>query len=290
MSGEELLKAVALKALAWLERHRFSFDPQTHGVDFDEVHATALTELALLCYLLRRQSNDQRERVERLLAFVESVYRRPAFHQSLYQNPHTLIAHLIIRLALTEPVFDEIIPLEELTKALSCVSINSTSYRALELNYLLELNGFSTNSLSANLPALLYLTDSSEPPALSQHDCYVITHSIFYLTNFGKQRIEFLTCSQQNKLCGRLDELLRLAINRRNWDLVGELVLCHRCLYMPNATLTDHAIDLLAAAQRTDGALGGVGTESVQASFLRLYHPTLVAVMAGLLATDLLTE
>lgn len=287
MSGEALLKLVALKALAWLECHRFSFDPRTHGVDFDEVHATALTELALLCYLLRRQCNDHNEQVKRLLAIVESVYRRPTFHQSLYQNPHTLVAHLVIRLALTEPVFDEIIPQEALTKVISDVSVNPATYRALELNYLLGLNGFSNSALPMNLPALLHLTESSNPAALSQHECYAFTHSIFYLTDFGRRRIEFLTHSQQNSLSSKLNELLRLALDRRNDDLVGEVILCHRCLNTPNNELTSHAIALLAGAQRDDGALGENDNES---SFLRLYHPTLVAVMAGLLVTAPLAE
>ncbi|SFN69682.1 hypothetical protein SAMN05421805_106114 [Saccharopolyspora antimicrobica] len=81
--------------------------------------------------------------------------------------------------------------------------------------------------------------------------------------------------------------LLALRLERRQWDLLGELLATDACL--PRPALDSANWGPLAAAQAPDGALPAVGdmpTGDAGEVFELVYHPTLVAAFATTLATS----
>lgn len=294
------LKPIALKALAWLHRQRAGFDPQTQQLQLDQVHATALAELALLCFLLRRQSNAYRATVSDLAEVIATVYRRPEFHQAAYFNRHTLIAHLSVRLAVTQKVFDEIAPPGKLSALAghSAPDLSAVAYRALELAYLLNLNGFLRPPLQLARHGPAFLERTLFNGFGNNADVYAATHAIFYLTDFGRQKPVWLPRQRKQEASAMLDKLLERALESRNWDLVGELILCKKCLGFKRGRMMAAAGLQLGAAQEPGGAICGMSREQLRLDeltaypteakklFVRLYHPTLATALAGLLIDE----
>lgn len=76
-------------------------------------------------------------------------------------------------------------------------------------------------------------------------------------------------------------------IERRHWDLLGELLATDACL--PKPALDTESWQHLAVAQTTAGALPAIGdvpTGDADEVFELVYHPTLVAAFAATLATS----
>ncbi|WP_374200164.1 hypothetical protein [Streptomyces sp. AC555_RSS877] len=80
-----------------------------------------------------------------------------------------------------------------------------------------------------------------------------------------------------------LDDWLDL----QRWDLLGELLVVDACL--PRPTLDERAWEGFAAAQQPDGAMPALRTMpqgEPDEVFDVVYHPTLVAAFASVLATS----
>ncbi len=76
-------------------------------------------------------------------------------------------------------------------------------------------------------------------------------------------------------------------LDLERWDLLGELLVVDACL--PRPTLDEPAWRAFAAAQQPDGAMPAVRTMpegDPDTVFDMVYHPTLVAAFASVLATS----
>lgn len=131
------------------------------------------------------------------------------------------------------------------------------------------------------------------PIYLSDYDIYSITHTLFYLTDFGRLPETQLSSVRRRRACEIVGKLLAMQIYRGNWDLVGELLLSHHCL---GATSDFYASgwQALLAAQWPDGAVPGPNyrsqategmndTDRQSYVFKHCYHTTLVAALVGAL-------
>ncbi|MFE7289649.1 DUF6895 family protein [Streptomyces noursei] len=124
-----------------------------------------------------------------------------------------------------------------------------------------------------------------EPWALDRKAAYGLTHDVFHLTDWGRNRRR-LAPEAAGYLRLWLPSWLENWQEEQLWDLVGELLAVAACL--PAAPYDAAAWQRLAAAQAADGSVPETGaaprpTDPAEA-FLACYHSTLVTAFAGTLA------
>ncbi|WP_307866120.1 DUF6895 family protein [Streptomyces smyrnaeus] len=125
-----------------------------------------------------------------------------------------------------------------------------------------------------------------EPWLLECRTAYGLTHDVFHLTDWGRDRTRLPPASAEY-LRLWLPAWVDSWLDERVWDLVGELLAVTACL--PDAPFDPVAWQRLAGARTADGALPeqgdppppGTGATDV---FFACYHSTLVLAFAGTLA------
>ncbi|MFK0290262.1 DUF6895 family protein [Streptomyces sp. NPDC090442] len=124
-----------------------------------------------------------------------------------------------------------------------------------------------------------------EPWALDRKAAYGVTHDVFHLTDWGRNRRR-LTPEAVGYLRLWLPSWLENWLEEQLWDLVGELLAVAACL--PSAPYDAAAWRRLAGAQAADGGVPETGAaprpDDPTEAFRACYHSTLVTAFAGTLA------
>jgi hypothetical protein len=129
-----------------------------------------------------------------------------------------------------------------------------------------------------------WLAARPEPWTVEGHIAYDLTHTVFHLTEWGRDP-GGLPADLADYLATWLPAWLDDWLDLERWDLLGELLVVDACL--PGATLDARAWQGFAAAQRPDGAVPALRTMpegDPDDVFDAVYHPTLVAAFASTLA------
>jgi hypothetical protein len=109
---------------------------------------------------------------------------------------------------------------------------------------------------------------------------------VFHLTDWGEHP-DGLPPDIADYLAMWLPAWIDDWLDLKRWDLLGELLVVDACL--PRPTLDARAWEGFAAAQQPDGAMPAFGTMpdgDPDEVFDLVYHPTLVAAFASVLATS----
>lgn len=293
---------VASPALDWIVSNLSRFNPFLRGPLPDERSQTALAELALLYYHLRRRAGfAQDPRLHQCLDLIEQVYRQPLFHEYAFRGDRGAFGgHLLIWLTLADRNIEAVVSREQFQWMIdsgNVLAVEREPYRALERRYFLELGGFEHRLPSeADLFHQTFLGRDFEIPAMMISDIYSITHTIFYLTDYGARTSPLLNGpSHKERILELLRVLLGMMIHARHWDLVGELILSYRCLERVEEPVLEVGWKVLRANQDSSGLIRHspsmlpqleelpAGEARDDYLFTRCHHMTLVAVMAGFL-------
>lgn len=170
-----------------------------------------------------------------------------------------------------------------------------TPYRSLELEYLLWHSGVTTQE--PNWKALGHRTVlgmAPSPIALDVPDAYAITHSIFYLTDWGTRRLP-LGRSATHELV----DVLMLALvhfwRLGHHDLVGEILISLEFLRAPGNRIQGDIAQGFVRLSSPTGCVAALRTQSPQdvgdriSTFRTCYHTTLVQLLyCGYLAGNAL--
>jgi len=300
---------VVEKASRWLRRELGNFDPPGERNDLCEARRTALAELALGCVVLRGlpSAAEYAWFTEPATCLLADAFRRKEVHSFLVEGPVGAFAgHLLMWAALPQEIAESVITrseLEALLEARNVTRVERTPTRQLELRYVLELAGLRHNLPSwreiyrRTLAATRPVTASLEPS-----DIYAITHTVFYVTGFGRNPDRALSRAERVRLIRMTDEIQERMIGAHHWDLVAELILA-RCCLAGGRTFADQAAwEALARAQAEEGHFLSAATlkalqgtcagpqERREILFLAGYHTCLVVILAGALSgfdTDL---
>ncbi|WP_328907333.1 hypothetical protein OG230_32530 [Streptomyces sp. NBC_00234] len=125
-------------------------------------------------------------------------------------------------------------------------------------------------------------------------DVCVVTHTVFYLSDFGL-RAPALTEGARVRALSVVERLTDHCVGLGEWDLVGKLVLAQYCLGAdPLSTPSGAAgLRMLAGVQASDGAIPGRSVVKRAAadatpveSFRKSYQTTLVTALATLIVTS----
>ncbi|MDA3645149.1 hypothetical protein LZ318_27150 [Saccharopolyspora indica] len=292
MNSPALLHQVGVRAWEWLAANREHFRP-CPGEDNPAEAFKPVGELAMAAAALLREgvagsqqvadarsllefawndlldAGDVLERVQReapLTSACMEVYVH--FHERGYRNPGLEETLRVVR-ALRGCSAAEVVPYRKLGIALA--------EHQLGLTVGSDLDGAVRETLLGRFP---------EPWTVDRDVAYAITHTVFYLTDWGARPDRV-----PSMIADYLDLWLPVwsaeCVERRQWDLLGELLATDACL--PEPALDGASWGGLAAAQAPDGALPAIGEMPAGDAgevFELVYHPTLVAAFATTLATS----
>jgi hypothetical protein len=295
MTPTRLIHQVGLGALEWLHAHRDGFrleldvDPE---VGFLE-RFKPVGELALICKVLFREGVAGSRQATLARQLIDHAWR------------HTLDGGRMLVLGQrTEPIspipFEVYLPFRELgysnPEAERAFRLNQRldSFAALEMSPVRRLGlsafqrrlGLPPRVPEADIVGATWLGRAPEPWTVEGHIAYDITHTVFHLTDWGENP-DGLPAGIAGYLADWLPVWLDDWLDLQRWDLLGELLVVDACL--PRPTFDERAWEGFAAAQQPDGAMPAVremppgGPDEV---FDVVYHPTLVAAFASVLATS----
>jgi hypothetical protein len=299
-----LVHQVGDRAISWLHRHRDRFRPRpTEGTSDREVkdRLKPIGELALIGKVLFREGvagSRQSALTRQLLdhAWREALDGGRLLTWMQRQEPLSPIPFEIYvpfsELGYREPGFEQAV---RFTHRLdSWAAVEALPVRRLGISAYERRFGLEPRVPVEQATRGTWLGRRPEPWTVELHIGYGITHTVFHLTDWGENPAglppdlaEYLACW----LPAWTEDWREIG----HWDLLGELLVVDACL--PRPALDMRAWRAFAAAQAPDGSMppgdgdgeaapDGGGDGDPQERFDALYHPTLVAAFASVLASS----
>jgi hypothetical protein len=292
--------SVSDRALGWTVAHLDFFNPLQNTPKPDELRHKAFVELALTCLHLSRQpAAAQNERLQRLLEFIARIGNLPFFRDAIFRVSNMFVPHVLLAVVLRAcGLADDRarwLALGELIDRATIQVSERPVFRTMELRYLLDLG-----QIPHRLPSYTSLVRRgilSRPlnvAYVTDADAYAVTHTLFYLSDFGSKPISEISSSRREDVRWSVEHLLGMYAHSGNWDLVGELLLSCTCLGVGREASALYSVcwRVLSDAQWPNGGVPGPqydparaqnleGVEQQSYVFEQCYHTTLVAVLAG---------
>ncbi|WP_313896459.1 DUF6895 family protein [Streptomyces sp. GC420] len=290
-------RAVEDRAVAWLAARRDLLDPRNAQPDSVLFTRKALIETAFLVGLRARLDDAPLDGdYAAILQQVEDVARQPSYREMIARDETALLLYAGTYAALRlcgreDPEFKRII--QQATHGGYAAAFERVPYRQLDLLHTLYLCGIEhgLTSMDDVLPFTI-LCRRPNVLKLADRDVYAITHTIFYVTDFGLREPVWPRGYHPGEGVELLEALLVLAEARANADLVGELLCCLYCLGATDSHAADRAWAFLESVQEDSGRMNGPegilhpgihGGDNYFRSWAEGYHTTIVAALAGLL-------
>ncbi|WP_328946155.1 hypothetical protein OG259_36620 [Streptomyces sp. NBC_00250] len=294
---DEAVARLSMGARHWLARQAGYLDsPAGHAELPVTPRVKALLQLALLCRYWGK-SVPAEAALGRATSIVERAWRRPEF-------PHLLtLDHRYARQF--ELMYAGLAPAGAVTDAPGAVlarlkgdgyltARRKAPYLHLEARFYADLAGAEhefapyEELYAASLPA------RAATLPVADLDVCVVTHTVFYLSDFGF-RDPGLTEDARAQALQVVERLTHHCLGLGEWDLVGKLVLAQYCLGAdPLSTPSGAAgIRMLAEVQAPDGAIPGrsvVRRAPADATpveyFRKSYQATLVTALTTLIVAN----
>ncbi|MFI5530793.1 DUF6895 family protein [Kitasatospora sp. NPDC051853] len=304
------LRRVGDGALDWLERHLAWFDPfspqagaSAHGTSAHG-KAKAALELALLRHCWARTADEGDPRFGRVTNLVRTLWRQPEVRRLVTAVPAQATYYGLVHAALDPDGPPD-------GTVLDRAAVDGLSpYLRLELRYygdqararhdiesyaeLAERNVLVTLPAVVRERAVPERTAPDGEPPVSIPQAYAVTHSSYYLTDFGRTAPP-LSAEQLTGARELVRAVLEHCVRRDWWDLAAELMMAQVCLgERPLDTPWGRdALACLARAQRPDGAIPGRSANTAAPPsapagefFAAAYHTTLVTALMALLVSS----
>jgi hypothetical protein len=290
-------------ALSWLAGNRSFFVPFRDG-QLIGLTVIPLSELAILTLSLLRTEVKSVESslIDQFLDVLEQAYDERVFRERPFREPESLVSYLMIKIALERGGrVSQNSQRAELVRLVRFSNLTASAlppHRTLELRHALDLA-----EVPHQMPSYrdLYLRTIAakeiNPIFLSRPEAYILTHVLFYIADLGHFPPRGITASDRSRLSILVNQLLGMSLVSRNWDLTAEFILSAFCLDTP-VEFMDIGWEYLSSAQRSDGSVPGLRSQSMDEGDSRLgsplavtgsteyisacYHTTLVAALASL--------
>ncbi|MDK1472663.1 hypothetical protein QNO07_04350 [Streptomyces sp. 549] len=291
-----LLHGVGARAIEWLHRHRDGFRPRQDADTSDwEVkdRLKPIGELALIGKVLFREGVAGSRQAALTRQLLDHAWRElldggqlltwMQRHEPLSPIPFEIYVPFK-ELGYCEPAFEDAARLAHRLRswaAMEAVPVRRLGIAAFERRF----------GLTPHLPVADALRDTwlgrrPEPWTVELNLGYSVTHTVFHLTDWGENPAglpEDIAGYLADWLPAWTDDWLEIG----HWDLLGELLVVDACL--PRPSLDARVWEAFAAAQAPDGAVpahGPMPEGEPDDVFDAVYHPTLVAAFASVLATS----
>ncbi|MDQ0772376.1 hypothetical protein QF026_000842 [Streptomyces aurantiacus] len=295
MTSTRLIHTVGTGALEWLHAHRDGFrleqdvDPE---VGFLE-RFKPVGELAIICKVLFREGVAGSRQAQLARQLLDHAWRDTLDggrmlvrgHRIEPLSPIPFEVYLPFReLGYSRPEIEQALLLNQRLESFAAYEVPPA--RRLGLSAFQRRFGLTPRPPESELVGTTWLGRTPEPWTVEGHIAYDVTHTVFHLTDWG-ERPDGIPDRLAGYLATWLPVWLDDWLDLARWDLLGELLVVDACL--PRPTLDERAWEGFAAAQQPDGAMPAVRTMpqgDPEELFDLVYHPTLVAAFASVLATS----
>jgi hypothetical protein len=290
------------RAFDWIMSNLEFFDPFNNVTNHDKflLANKPLLELSVLCMLYyQREGSNPDPRAQKFVSFIHDIWKKPNYSERVVRNPNVFRIFPMVYIALQhcgslDHSYDEII--QRILDQGYATAVEQIPFRGMDLRHMLDKGGFKHNvpsfnqlyqmSLLAKTPSVIYLTNE---------DVYCITHTLFYLGDFGLRPIDVIPEEQLPTIHWMIDTLLGIYLCMKDWDLVAELLLCCQCLRWYSSIIFSIAFNALLDAQLLDGSVPGPmfskdemqnldESERKIYCFNQNYHTTLVSALTCFLS------
>ncbi|MFF8510166.1 DUF6895 family protein [Streptomyces sp. NPDC015492] len=290
---DEAVASLSMGARHWIARHAGYLDsPAGHA----ELPVTPRVKALLQLALLRRYWNESapdETALRETTAIVERAFERPDFPRLLtldarYARQFELMYAALVP-AGTAPDAPRAV-LARLARDGYLAPGRKAPYLHLEARFYADLAGAEHTFASYAELYAASLTARAATLPVADLDACVVTHTVFYLTDFGL-RDAGLGDEAREQALQVVERLTHHCLDLGEWDLVGKLVLAQYCLGAdPLGTPSGAAgIRMLAEVQAPDGAIPGksvVRRAPADATpvqyFRKSYQATLVTALTTL--------
>jgi hypothetical protein len=287
------LKQHANNSLGWLTRNLNEFSPTGNG-RLKDLRVKALSELSLVFALLCQWRHLRASRPLKVWrTFILQHCENPEYAQMPRKRPLAAFLYLMPYFMLRSTgyrwqYYEEV--LSELQRQRLFELPEVVPYRALDRAYTLWKSGFLLREPRwLSLYRGTTLDRCRGPLHLDDEAAYSITHTLFYLTDFGN-RTATLPEVEIRRAADVVECLLLHYWRMGHWDLVGELLIGLNCLgvcrpqiYLAAAEAflgawwNSGAVPAKAAFKEEQYTLGRPG--KLGRTFQACYHTTLVGVL-----------
>jgi hypothetical protein len=289
-------------AIDWIVNHLDRFTP----FDDDDTYCVSRTkpfiELALMFAVYVAVTRDKvSPTVQRAAQLFQAASKRPDFTDWTLRFPAEIVNYAELCAAVDELGGDagELrYRLQSAVDAGALSQIERLPHRLLELRAALDWAGV-VHSLPTigDICAQTILGKALSAPLLTDSAIYAVTHVIIFGCRFSLLQGALPGWLRSAPVRTLLCDLLVVTSQERNWDLLGELLLCWDCLGFEHDQVTAAGWASFLDAFRADGAVLPGPAKDVDdkakrevmpaehaddaSDFDHVYHTTLVAVLAG---------
>jgi hypothetical protein len=254
-------------AVQWIFRHLDYYNPllRQSAMRF-KFALKASAELALQCALVMKSSGDPS--FAEMASFIWSdVFSAPAVQEYLLERGDLLAFGFYASLRLCG--YEDLeyrARLEGLLEEGYPAMVERAPSRELDLIYSLRKSELPLRGLSSRAAYSKTLL-AKHPPLypLTDQDAYAITHTVFFLTDFGQAPNGMFTSEDDAYFALALPRLLEYYLHKRDWDLSGELLIAMRGVALDRLPLFHQAWSVLLAAQEEDGSFAGPAPSDLEA-------------------------
>ncbi|MFT7836904.1 hypothetical protein Q5530_12210 [Saccharothrix sp. BKS2] len=297
MIHPRLFHQVGERALEWLaanaDRFRPARDPLDPDVDVD-TSLKPLGELAQISVVLDREGvagGRQRALARGLLDLVWEELGRGGLLVALLDAepgaPYPLELYAPLwEAGLRHPPLEDLLRQTTGTRGWAAQEVLPT--RALGILNAERRTGLPPHGDRDQAVRRTWLGRLPEPWTAERTTCYMVTHTVFHLTNWGQDPAG-LPDDIADYLTTWLPVWVDVWCATEDWDLLGELLAVDACL--PRCALDEQVWTRYALAQRPDGLVPVRGRypdadADPDQVFAECRHPTLVVAFAAALATS----
>ena len=294
---DEAVARLSAGARHWIGLHaRYLDSPAGHTELPVTPRVKALLQLALLLrYLTKAAPADAA--LGEVTSVVEQAWRREDFPRLLTLDPRYARQFELMYAALAPAGSATGAPravLARLTADGYLAPRRKPPYLHLEARFYADLAGADHRFASYEELYAASLPARATTLPVADLDVCVVTHTVFYLSDFGL-RAPALTEGARVRALSVVERLTDHCVGLGEWDLVGKLVLAQYCLGADPLSTSSGAAGLrmLAGVQTSDGAIPGRSVIKRAAadatpveSFRKSYQTTLVTALATLVVTS----
>jgi len=288
------------KAVMWLVKTLQYFDPLKSSESERMFARKAILELSLLvAYRVKIIQEELDENYLKILEHVELVASRPSYRELIARDHRALLLYGLTYAALKicgrdDPYFRSIVK-QALDSRYPGI-LERIPYRQLDFLHFLYIADIEHKAPAfEDIFPFTLLAGVPNAIEIEGSDIYAITHTIFYITDFG---LRTSTWSTSFDLGGAIELVTLLMSHFRicgNADIVAELIISSICLGVHNSHEIGQSCRFIQSIQNSDGRVPGPSgivdeksTELANDPSYKLwktsYHTTIVVALAALMA------
>jgi hypothetical protein len=293
-----LIRQIGESTWSWVRNHRGDFEMPPNADDGQTVTCLKpLGELALTIDVLDRfgvaaEFGSDRGELLNLLAWCWQQVNAQGVLSRLITTYPDLFALCTVyppffKFGHRDQVFEA--HLQSLARIAAVAAIEFPAWRALDIATSLNALNVAHNWSVAEEFESSWLAKTPEPWGLSEASAYSLTHTVFYLTDFGAN-VAGLPLRHIRYLQRWVPVWQQYYSRSANMDLLSEMIMVGRCIVLEESasswqTIQDTqdpsgAIPSPLAKDWTDSLAG----DAAKRHFFSNYHTTLVTVMAAAMA------